>query len=115
QGPALDPLQKSEVESRKSEERSHEAGGAAEGIRLPDFARTDRAGSAGEARVIEKDPPSSPAARSRSLELTTNDWGNVGLLQTPTARLRPAGNFAFSYNVAQPYTHGNVFVTPFDW
>jgi membrane-associated phospholipid phosphatase len=125
QGPAPDPLLKSEVGSRKSEVRSNEAedgkreergpGGASEGIRLPDLAGIDRAGRAGDDRIIEKEPLSAPSVRSRGLELTTNDWGNVGLLQTPTARMHQAGHFAFTYSLARPYTHGNVFVQPLDW
>jgi len=32
-----------------------------------------------------------PGPKAKSLALTANDWGVVGLLQTPTARMLPAG------------------------
>lgn len=46
---------------------------------------------------------------------TASDWGEVGLLQTPTARMGRAGAFRFNYSRVQPYARGNVFVQPFDW
>ena len=33
-------------------------------------------------------------ARSRNLEVSSSDWGSVGLLQTPTARMREAGSLS---------------------
>ena len=60
-------------------------------------------------------PPSGPAIRSRNATLTTNDWGGVGLLQTPSARMHDSGHFAFDMSHVQPYTRGNVFLQPFDW
>lgn len=61
--------------------------------------------------------PSSAAfsARSRSASYYSNDWGETGLLQTPSARIRPAGTFTFHLSHVWPYTRGNVFVSPFDW
>ncbi|TAK49266.1 MAG: YjbH domain-containing protein, partial [Betaproteobacteria bacterium] len=47
--------------------------------------------------------------------VTASDWGNVGLLQTPTARMARAGSFRFNYSRMPPYAHGNIFVQPFDW
>lgn len=46
---------------------------------------------------------------------TASDWGEIGLLQTPTARMGRAGSFRFNYSRVQPYSRGNVFVQPFDW
>ena len=60
-------------------------------------------------------PPLGSQRRSRSLEISANDWGNVGLLQTPTARMFDAGHFSFTYSRTQPYTRGNFFLQPFDW
>ncbi len=39
----------------------------------------------------------------------------MGLLQTPTARMRSAGHLASHFSLTQPYLHGNVFMQPFDW
>ncbi len=60
-------------------------------------------------------PSGTPSARSRGLEVTSSDWGNVGLLQTPSARMRSAGHLTFHYSSTRPYTHGNIFAQPFDW
>jgi membrane-associated phospholipid phosphatase len=59
--------------------------------------------------------PEDAESGSRSLEVSSGDWGSVGLLQTPTARMFEAGRLTFSASRAYPYTHGNVFVQPFDW
>lgn len=53
--------------------------------------------------------------RGRDLMLTNNDWGLVGALQTPSARMRSAGSFAFSASHAEPYTRWNVIAQPFSW
>ena len=60
-------------------------------------------------------PPGAPPTRSRGLQVTTNDWGGIGLLQTPTARMEKAGYFAFTASRTYPYTQGNIFVHPLDW
>ena len=68
----------------------------------------------------ETDVMSIPAAairldRSRDTLVTANDWGLVGLLQTPSARMRSAGSFAFSVSHVEPYTRFNVVAQPFSW
>src|SRR5258706_11844872 len=63
-------------------------------------------------------PPSAASAfsvRSRSAVVTTNDWGEVGLLQTPTARMADAGTLTVHFSHVWPYTRGNVFAQPLDW
>ena len=54
-------------------------------------------------------------ARSRDLPLTASDWGEIGLLQTPTARMAPAGSVRFTVSQVQPYTRGTVMFQPLDW
>ena len=54
-------------------------------------------------------------SRGRDAMLTNNDWGLVGALQTPSARMRSAGNFAFTANRVDPYTRWNVMAQPFSW
>jgi hypothetical protein len=51
---------------------------------------------------------------SRSLPLSSSDWGVVGLLQTPTARLRKAGAAGVSVSRTAPYSHTNLTLQPFD-
>ena len=53
--------------------------------------------------------------RSRGLLVTASDWGSVGLLQTPSARMRDEGSFALHVSRVEPYTRLNVFFQPFQW
>lgn len=48
-------------------------------------------------------------------QATASDWGVVGLLQTPTARMRPAGTLAVGYQQASPYSWLNVTMQPLPW
>jgi hypothetical protein len=54
-------------------------------------------------------------AAARSLPMTASDWGFVGLLQTPSARMAPASDARFNSTRVYPYERINVFVQPFDW
>jgi hypothetical protein len=56
--------------------------------------------------------PPGPAARSPLL--SANDWGTIGLLQTPTARMGAQGEARFHFSRVYPYERTNVFVQPFD-
>lgn len=47
--------------------------------------------------------------------VTANDWGAAGLLQTPTARMRDAGEASMTLSRVYPYTRLNFFLQPFDW
>lgn len=47
--------------------------------------------------------------------VTANDWGGVGLWQTPTARMRPSSYASVAISRVYPYTRDNVFLQPFDW
>jgi len=46
---------------------------------------------------------------------TQNDWGGIGLLQTPTARMADEGEFALTVSHTSPYTRYNVAMQPFPW
>src|SRR6266850_2544188 len=59
--------------------------------------------------------PSGFSVRSRSNAVTANDWGETGLLQTPSARMAPAGTLTAQIGHVWPYTRGNVFMQPLDW
>jgi hypothetical protein len=56
-----------------------------------------------------------PPDPARSLPITASDWGFVGLMQTPTARMSPAGDARFNMSRVYPYERINVFAQPFDW
>ena len=56
-----------------------------------------------------------PAVAATSLPITASDWGFVGLLQTPSARMSPAGDARFNMSRVYPYERINVFLQPFDW
>jgi hypothetical protein len=47
--------------------------------------------------------------------LTQNDFGGVGLWQTPTARMSPAGELSVNANRTEPYSRYSVALQPFDW
>ncbi len=65
-------------------------------------------------RIADSLPFTSPT-RSRSPEFTANNWGGIGLMQTPSARFRSTGEFSFNLHNTRPDTNGNVFMQPFDW
>ena len=60
--------------------------------------------------AIDADVP-----RSRSPIASVNDWGLVGLLQTPTARMAESGDMRFHFSRVYPYGRGNVMFQPVDW
>jgi len=51
----------------------------------------------------------------KNLPLTNNDWGGVGLLQMPSARMAPAGEAAIGLSQTPPYTRLNFTLQPFNW
>lgn len=61
------------------------------------------------------DQPQPSRFPARSLPLSSSDWGTVGLLQTPTARMVEAGDMRIHFSRAYPYERLNVFVQPFEW
>lgn len=46
---------------------------------------------------------------------TANEWGGVGLLQTPTARMANDGDLAFTASYNSPYSRYNLTVQPLPW
>ena len=46
---------------------------------------------------------------------TQSDFGGVGLLQTPTARMAPAGELSLNANRTDPYTRYSLSLQPLDW
>ena len=58
--------------------------------------------------VMQRDP-------ARDAIATANDWGLIGLLQTPTARMAPAGEARYHYSTIYPYERNSVLLQPLDW
>lgn len=54
------------------------------------------------------------ASIARSFPTTSNDFGLVGLLQTPSARMGRPGETRFHYSRIAPYERFNIFVQPHD-
>lgn len=57
-------------------------------------------------------PHSAIADRYRT---TQSDFGGVGLLQTPTARLAEEGGFSINANRVSPYSRYSLSMTPLPW
>lgn len=55
------------------------------------------------------------AQEARDLAVTGNDWGMAGLLQTPTARMNPAGTLGVSFSRQEPYTSLTLTLQPAEW
>ena len=53
--------------------------------------------------------------RSRDLPMTHDDWGGIGLMQMPTARMADAGEASIGVSNVNPYTRLNVMLQPLDW
>jgi membrane-associated phospholipid phosphatase len=100
-------------------------GGAAQGYRITDPDNTgtqgdgpmqpnsDKAASAAPTALTMRSTDSKP--RSRNPVVYSSNWGDVGLLETPSARMYSAGHFSIGVSRTQPYTRGNVFLQPLDW
>ena len=48
-------------------------------------------------------------------QASASNWGMVGLLQTPTARMRSAGHFGLNFVRLSPLNFTNVTFQPLDW
>ncbi|MET0505411.1 MAG: YjbH domain-containing protein, partial [Luteibacter sp.] len=55
------------------------------------------------------------ATLSHAETYTQSDFGGVGLLQSPTARMAQEGEFSFVLSRATPYTNYNVSMQPLPW
>lgn len=52
---------------------------------------------------------------AHAVDATANDFGMTGALQTPSARMRDAGDLSFSVSKTEPYTRINIILQPFAW
>lgn len=55
-----------------------------------------------------------PPAHAQALA-SRSDWGDVGLLQTPAARMPDEGEFGFITSHVSPYTHYTISLQPLPW
>jgi len=55
------------------------------------------------------------AGRTRDNALTLSDWGTIGLIQTPTARMESAGNASITLARVVPYTQMTGRMQLMDW
>jgi hypothetical protein len=76
----------------------------------------------GFARYYRQVAPSLPEqgvedllGRGLQSEPSSSNWGNVGLMQTPTARMRDAGYFGLGFHRLWPYGQTSVFLQPLPW
>lgn len=65
--------------------------------------------------VIQNEVITGQPDRPRNLQLTASDWGSVGLMQTPTARMERAGNASLSVSRTEPYTRVTGNMQLMDW
>lgn len=48
-------------------------------------------------------------------QASSSDWGTPGLLQTPSARMRPPGSFGLHMHRVSPYRQVSVMLQPLPW
>ncbi len=56
-----------------------------------------------------------PVTRPKTFRTSSSDWGETGLLQTPTARMGELGDFRLSFTNVYPYSRLNFMFQPLDW
>jgi hypothetical protein len=66
------------------------------------------------AKRVANTPLTPPGPAAFGPLFTANDWGTIGLLQTPTARMARVGDARFHFSRVYPYERFNVFLQPFD-
>jgi hypothetical protein len=53
--------------------------------------------------------------RTRGMHPSSNDWGTIGLLQTPTARMEAVGSATLTFNRTAPYSSLKARLQPVEW
>lgn len=90
---------------------------------LARFLATQSAGTLVSDRSVVRMEPYASASQAlpasfmhgRDLATTTNDWGSIGLLQIPTARMAAGGEVRASLVGVYPYARFNLMFQPLDW
>ncbi len=60
-------------------------------------------------------PVQLPSSQPRNLALSASDWGEIGVLQTPSARMEPPGAVRLVVSGVYPYTRANIMLQPLSW
>ena len=60
-------------------------------------------------------PQALSTAPARAAQITASDWGEIGLLQTPGARMESVGAVRLQLSHVLPYTRGTVMFQPLEW
>jgi membrane-associated phospholipid phosphatase len=68
----------------------------------------------GEA-VFNKRPLPTPSYMLRKIEPTASNWGEIGLIQTPSARMGSASAMRVHMSKVLPYTATTIMFQPMDW
>ncbi|HEX4918487.1 MAG TPA: YjbH domain-containing protein, partial [Limnobacter sp.] len=71
--------------------------------------------AAQQVEIKQASPEVTEQAALRDLPVSSSTWGWVGLMQTPTARMRPAGSASFTASRVEPYSRYSVMLQPFNW
>jgi len=85
---------------------------------LAEFLSTQGFDAILSAELLSSVDPASAVMHSgsaRDAMITANDWGVIGLLQTPTARMAKPGEARFHYSRVYPYERSNIILQPLDW
>lgn len=83
---------------------------------------SDQVPADGFASIERKPAPPSPPLRRWDVagqqfdpQASASNWGMVGLLQTPTARMRSAGHIGLNFVRLSPLNFSNLIFQPLDW
>jgi hypothetical protein len=87
--------------------------GPSDQVALSEFVKADR--TFVEDIVFDLKLDQSEKYQPKDSVVIASDWGSIGLLQTPTTRMMPAGSALFSYSHTTPYTHYNFAIQPLPW
>ncbi|WP_108647132.1 YjbH domain-containing protein [Polynucleobacter rarus] len=87
--------------------------GPSDQVALSEFLKADR--TFVEDIVFDLKLDQSEKYQPKDSALIASDWGSIGLLQTPTSRMMPAGSALFSYSHITPYSHYNFVLQPLPW
>lgn len=70
-------------------------------------------------RVVSAPEQKTTAANNTSFDYTVrptrSDWGNVGLLQMPSARMAEEGTISLTASRVEPYSRYSFIYQPFEW
>ncbi len=78
-------------------------------LKLPSPLKTSKISPKNQQKIIEK-----TINNNRNMGSSYSDWGMVGLMQTPTARMQKAGEVALTVAKNNPYTLYTMAIQPTD-